>query len=260
MFVAPQLSPWRVQADYSRLHGMFARDVVNAPSCRPAALPAKVCGYLNASLRPLILDPDLLGTSAVAANVHACAAYAAIKMHCCLRSMRERGAAGRSAQRSTQRSTHTPALSGRDAMPQPGRPEATSVDGSRRTALPHGGRAMDFSKLAMAVLESVRAYIVHTCMRCWASLPDPNPQPRLPAKAAAGSTDEPPGLGVADLELLTLTAFRKVLLRKHATYNEAVAEIGRALRQRRLRRRAASWEHVIAPQDRLPVALRGIKW
>lgn len=238
-----------MQPDYARLLGMFARDLVNAPACRPAALPAKVCGYLNASLRPLLLDPGLLGTSAVAANVHACAAYAAIKMHCCLRSMRERGAAGRRPCRSTQTSDRS-------------------------------GGALDFSRLAMVVLESVRGYIVRTCMRCSAALLDPLPPPdsvsglphnasdlRTDARSAAGAythdhatRDTSPALGAADLELLTLSAFRKVLLRKHASYGGALAEIECALRARRLRRRAAVWEHVTAPRDRLPAALRGIEW
>lgn len=258
-----------MQPDYARLHGHFARDLVNAPACRPAALPAKVCGYLNASLRPILLDPTLNGPAAVAATIHACAALAAVKMHCCLRSMRERGAAGRRAQHAAQRR----GLRGSGSGPR----SRVARGAAPRPCGSHSSGAADFSVLALRTLDTVSGYMVSTCMRAWAALPSAPVQGHAtdqpadtitdsPAtvacvcEAVPGGDDEGRALTAADVELLALSAFQKVLRRKHASYGGALSEIAGRQRASRLRRRHAVWEQIIAPSSQLPAELRGIEW
>lgn len=193
-----------------------------------------MCGYINANLQPILLDLALNGADAVASSIHACAAFAAIKMHCCLRAMSERGAAGRSTQRATARAP-------------PGR--------SRR-ALGRGGGPLDCSRLAMAVLARVQDYVTCACMRCWQAASEPS----APACVTRGDAHEAEALTAADAEVLVTAAFQRVLRRKHGTYGAALRCLAAGLRKRRLQSAAARWRAVITPAERLPPDLRHLRW
>eukprot|EP00892_Ulva_mutabilis_P009365 jgi/Ulvmu1/6800/UM031_0001.1 len=266
-----------LQADYGRLRGLFARDLINAPACRPAALPDKVCAYANAKLQPLLLDPALNGTAVVGRTLHACAAFAAIKMHCCLCAMRERGVAGRS----TQHAQHVAAAKPRSvrggAVPLAGPGAGGKAAGRKRRG--RGGRGfckLDCTVIALAVVDRVREYVVSACMRtgtaaharCKPILPQAHAG--VPSQVEAGDSEgdgagqraveDGGALSADDIEMLVVAGFRRVLRRKHGTYASAVRELSARLQRRRLQSCAARWADVVEPCNRLPEELRGIRW